>query len=315
MILNLPKKILLLLFSTTVAATFLVLTGVGGLLASPPESEELSVPAMSPHVITPDIPTFVTLTVNFSQNPNLKSPALQVFDLTRHKWKTVAKFSDIGKLEDTIKKDGIYNLRLRFLDSNGTMHIHLPQKQKLKLLWESANPLLRLVAKKKGQRGVVVSPTFSVSSVPPIPVIIGGATSGPPAMFLVPQSFDTSLTDNPDNVLLTKDGPNGYNLTVTTFDNPAGTALKDWVNAQFFGYNKIDSDSAISPITVAGLQGLLFDSSDESSDALIVWLDDPSNSRVYYFKAAPQSGGQSGAFADNTDEIMATINSFLQLQP
>lgn len=309
---------------------FIVLLAVGivgaagvttRLVAFPPESEDLVFPVMSPAVITPDIPTFVTFTVDFSQDPNLKSPKLQVFDPARGEWKTVAKLSDKGKFEDPIKKDRIYNLRVRFLDANGTTQIHRPRNGKLNLRWEGTTPLqLRLAAKKKGQKGIITSPAFSIPTIAPAPIVVGGGAGDPPASVEVPATFDPiDPPSDPNNVVLKKSGPDGYQVEVRIRSNASALPLEQWVLVEAFDFTDPQDPQTLSdydrgasvPLMISGLNG--FKITEEAlQESIQVFLDDPANGRVFWFVIFATDADQNLRLEENLPEALSVV---LSLQP
>lgn len=309
--------------------SFLFLVGLFFYRSSPSagnliESEELAVPSMSPGVVTPNIPTFVTFTADFSGAPDLKRPKLQFFDPGKDKWKTIRAMSDKGKGEDPVQKDSVYNLRLRFLDLNGNTEIVLPPKQVGQTPRVRGNvptpAQLRLVAKKKGQKGIVVSPVFSVPTASPTPITIGSDTGA--ATLSIPQTIESRATSNPSDVLLTKTGPNGYRMRVRVQPNPHSWSLEQWILACYFGacntlpapedaqtLTAFNREITSTPITVGGLEGLHLEIPDEGGVVISVFLDDPTRMRVLSFESFAEDPTQSSNFAANSNELESIIES------
>jgi hypothetical protein len=324
------KRIAIGLSVVFIAAGGLV---VNELIAAPPESEELTIPLMSPEVITPDVPTFVTFTVDFSQDPNLKSPKLQIFDSTRGRWKTVVKLRDDGRFEDTVKKDGVYNVSPRLLDSGGATKIQVFRSSSLKLLWEGVTPLeLRLVATKKGQRGILTSARFSLPSALPVQVSVGGSGGNPPADVDVPQTFDLVDSSDPARVRLQKFGPSGYGMVIFVEQNPADLSLEHWVISCFLnqrdpcnGLQPGDPQNLgdvpfgpgqavlIEPITVGALAGIKLRISDPEDFSYEVFLDDPAHQRVFNFHIYVSDRlTQEFFFTENLEEALSVVQSLQQ---
>ncbi len=160
-----PRRLALVLLlgsGLVVAATTL-----WSLAAPPVESLELDAPSMSPAVITRDVATFVTFTASLPDE-TIKSPRLQFFDPAKGKtgkWRTIKSLSDNGKGEDPVKGDRIFNLRLSFLATGDNTAIALPPvkpSRPARVKGEAGTPVqLRLAARRKGKRGIVVSAPFS----------------------------------------------------------------------------------------------------------------------------------------------------------
>lgn len=305
--------------------------------AAPPESEELVIPSWSPDAITPDLPTFTTFTASLSDE-NIKSARLQFFDPVKEKWRTIKTLSDQGQWEDSIKGDRVFNLRLRLLNSNGTTEIALPARgepgeSNVKAAVPSPAQF-RLTAKKKGQAGILVSPPFSIPTTPPSPVTVGGAAGDPPASVEVPATLSIADASDPSWVVLTKFGPDGYNLIIRTRANSIGLSLEQAIISCYLlsgngpcqtlqpsdPQTLADYDFAarlesadITPLTVSGLSGIQLLLKDSESRSYEIFLDDPANHRFFHFTIVENDRLQQGAFfTDNLSEALRVVQS---LQP
>ena len=269
------------------------------------QSVELPTPNLSPSVITPDVPTFVTFSIALSDTA-LRLPRLQYLDSTGQ-WATIAKLDDKGKSPDEIKKDRRFALRLRFLDAAGSTQIAIPQRRGVVKVKASvpSTPQLRLTAQKEGQ-GYVISPTFSVSPMLPAPISLGTH----PATIAVPKTIGSIDATNPDNVYLLKNGPDGYSIRIFLGANTTSLPLIDWIRINTLG--GADESDRFEAVTVSGLPGFRFSATEEGGSYQYVWLADTSNQRVFVFEIQPRGGQQADTIQDNAPEIMSILNS-LQL--
>lgn len=308
----------------------LVLVALGGsalfffgpLIAAPPESEELTPPVVSPPVITPDVPTFVTFTTTLP-DPNIRRPKLQFFDPAKGRWRTASGMRDNGKLGDEVKGDGIFTLRLRFVDVAGETLLGLVGRPRSR--GEVPTPVvLRLVAKKKGQRGVVVSAPFLLSSNTPGSLQVGDGTVGPSVTVDVPDTATVGQTST-NHVRIVKPGPEGYVMTVSLRSNPGSWALEQWILACIFGpctglpepgdpqtLAEYPRNLQEEQVQVAGLAGYRLSLNDLGGANTFVVLDDPENRRVIVFDVFSTDVTQQLNFEDNLSEALSIVNS-LQL--
>lgn len=304
---------------------FIVGAGVffGNLFAGPLETEALVPPVPSPSVITPDIPTFITFTASIA-DPDVRSPKLQFFDPSRSRWKTIGRFRNDGKLEDQIKGDQEFTLRVYFLDSGDTTQIRLPRGKKLKLKGAVPSPVqMRVAARKKGVKGILTSPTLNISAVDQLPVTIGDGSIGPPASVKVPATFDTIDTSDPTNVFFEKVGPDGYRARIHVRSNLSGLPLEQWILQVAFRWGEASipspptladdpSISEILPITTGGLSGIQLVKQEEHLRVVHVFLNDPNNQRVFWFLVFGTGIGQQLNLDENLTEAISIIFS---LQP
>lgn len=313
---------------TVIIAGAALLGVVGGLVAQQvatvPESQDLDAPVASPSVITPDIPTFVTFTTTLA-DPNVKRPKLQFFDPAKAKWKTIKKLRDDGKYGDEVGGDRIFTLRVRFLDSGGMTEIGLPTRKKVynKGTVPSSAPIqLRVVARKAKQRGLVVSPSISVSSLPPAPVVVGDEVSGGAATVMVPPTISVIDAADPNDVILVKDGPDGYRMRIRVRANSEGWGIEQWILSCVFGPCVVlpgsgdpqtlaehPSAADYEHITVGDLSGIQLNIEDVGGTTIIVVLDDSTKQRMIYFEVFPEHAGQAVNFQDSLPEAISILNS------
>lgn len=315
------KRAAILVLLAALATSAAIFVFNNGLLAAPPEVEELPLPDVSPAVLTEDVPTYVTIAfpkviAEGTRDPAfdlIKQPKLQFFDSAKGKWKNLVPLKDNGNLPDLEKKDGTFTARVMFLASGPNVSAFKISRRGPKLRTQQPCPMeLRLIAKRKGERALLVSPSFQLMALPATSQSFGDIQGAPPATLSIPPTMDdlSSFAD-PTNVWFGKTGPDGYEVTVRTFPNTSNSPLLNWLHVNVFGsgFNYAES---FEPLSVAGLQGLVSEGDDLSGTSLTVWLSDPMNSRVFQISAEPRGADQQANFQDNRDEILNMIQS-LQL--
>lgn len=240
--------IFLLVAGTTTAA---VLLG-GKLFATPPESVELPLPALSPSAISPNVPTFVTFAATLS-DPDLRAPKLQIFDPVKGQWRTIKALKDDGKAEDLVKDDRVFTKRLWFLDATGTTQIGFEKGNgDLKVSREVTSPAhMRLIAKRKGQRTLLISPTFEPNWRS---IIVPGSNVSLrfPATFSS-ESYSPLATS--EAILLS--APDGTGFIVETEDlETTPVDVIGWADSQEWPFAGNDWRSHFQVVTIAGVPAL-----------------------------------------------------------
>lgn len=308
-----------------IAVAAIVILGVVGVTSlfvaqaqrRPRESVELSTPGMSPAVISPDIPTFVTFTTTLT-DPNVKHPKLQFFDPAKGKWKAIGRLRDDGKFGDSTRKDGTFSIRISLLDSAGMTTISLPKKSKLKIKGQASSPIqIRLAARKKGQPGLVVSPSLSVLTVVPSPVDFAGGSTGPPASVDVPATFSVIDASDPTHVVMEKSGADGYQFEVYVRAKPSDVTLESWIFANALGFTSPGDpssfadypDAHVAPVTFASLSGLKVEVESEGGSSIDIFLDDTAYQRVIWFSVNPLGAKQEVNISANLPEALSIVES------
>lgn len=308
--------IFLLLAVVVTGAVLLVLRGE--LFAAPPEIVELPVATLSPSAVSPNVPTFVTISVNFP-DPAIKSPRLQYLDPANGKWKTIVALKDKGKFPDEVAEDRSFSGRLRLLNSGSLIDIALKRGAVLKVKASVPfPPTLRLSARKKGTTGILVSPTFTIEEINSTSLSIPtGVSSGSPVSITAPTSFIFDDTD-PSRLVLRKLGVEGYEIRVTVDQNPSSLPLEAWIFENVLGFGSSPGaptsfaeypEALVETINVAGLPGIKMTTVDLQTQVSI-FLHDTSNSRVIRFEIlTPSDLGQDTRLIENIPEVLTIVNS------
>lgn len=165
---------------------------------------------------------------------------------------------------------------------------------------------LRLAAHTKGQTVLSVSPTLSVPTADPLPVVIGIHTAT--ATLMVPQTIDDQATTSSADIFLIRSGGDGYAMNVRTLTNPSALPLFAWISTNEFA--GLDHSAEFTTLSISGLAGYAYETTDESGPTRYVWLDDPADALVFAFSFAPTDGQQATNFVANLPEILTILNSF-----
>lgn len=304
--------IILLVLGLALAASVLV----AQIATQAGEIQEINSPALTPSVTTPNIPTFVTFT-SVLPDTTVYRPTLQFFDPMTGKWHTVGRLRDDGKLGDSTKKDRTFTLRVRLLDSGSTAEISVLFRRKLKLKGRvSSPPEFRLSARRKGLRGILVSPPLFVSAVTASSIVIGGESTGPEVSVKVPPTFDVIDASDSAHVVFKKTGPEGYQLDAFVKVKPSSLPLESWVFANAFGFTEPGEPTSfeeypaaeVELIQAGGLSGIVV-TRQELQKEVAVFLDDPTHSRLFWFRIFGRHEGQDANLDDNLTEALSIVQS------
>lgn len=281
------RAALIFLLLAVVATSAVVLVLRGELFAAPPESEELTPPTLAPAILPPGEPTFVTFTATLT-DPDLKSPKIQVFDPAKGKWRTVKALKDDGKDEDVLKDDRVFTKRLWILVASDTTQIGFETSSgQIKVKREVPSPAqLRLAAKRKGQRTLLVSPTFR-------PNWRSIAVPGSNVSLLFPAAFSSenySPLTTSEAILFS--APDGSGFIVETEDlETTPSDVVEWADSQEWPFAGNDWRTHFEIVAVAGVPAL--------RNTLTGGITLTSGNKVIYLK--------NGFGRDASDLVDATI--------
>ncbi len=220
------KQSFLALALRTVAASAATFVFAGMLLAPSLEGQELPSPVASPAIITAGVPIFVTFTAALT-DPNIRLPKLQLWDPAKGRWRPVGAPRDNGRFGDASKGDRTFSLQTQLLASGGVTQLGLPRKRRLKIKGVVPTPIqLRLIGRKKGQRGLLTSPTMRVDV---LTVSVSWAVAAAGGIRVDP------VVASPEPGVTFVDVPisTGGELPLNTFGmivqaNPQQLSLQDW---------------------------------------------------------------------------------------
>ncbi len=199
--------------------------------------------------------------------------------------------------------------------------VSLVRKGKSKIKGQAPSPIrIRLAATKKGQSGLVVSPSVSISTALPSAVQFGGGSAGPLSSVNVPASFDVIDASDPTHVTMEKSGPEGYGFEIYVRSKPANVPLETWILQNALGFTASGDpasfaeypDAHVQPITVASVGGLRVDVESEGGSSTDIFLDDAAHQRVIWFAISPLGAKQDVNISDNLPEALSIVESLQQ---
>jgi hypothetical protein len=231
-------------------------------------SEELAHPVASPVVLTSGTATLVLFTSALA-DPLIRGPKLQFFDPAKKgRWRTLGSLRDDGKFGDAVSGDRTFTLRVQILDSGGTVHLSV-MGRKLHHERDVPSPVrLRLIAKKKRQRGLVVSApltmgswqnvqdaTIGYSATQPTSWVLSAAPNSQTAVWMPPFTSDDTSFDGTGSI------------AVHSVANPNGLDVVAFYATKPEGWNP--ADSAEEVITWISPSGKTFTIFKQASDGMV----------------------------------------------
>lgn len=274
--------------------------------APPPESVELPPLVVTPGVITVGGSTLVTGSLVLPAE--VKQPTLQLFDPTASKWKTLIPLTDDGKGADDHKKDGQFSGRLRFDESSGFVSVSVPaHKRSRGLATVPQPPLLRIAAHKRGQRGLVVSPSLQLSVASSVPASLAPDNGARPVVVMVPPTVDFVEGNGSSQLSLSRHTLDGYDVLIRTYPKDPNTPLLPWVQSSGI-FPSLSSAVPTSLFTVGSMDALRYDVTSEGGYGPTFLLNDIPNQRAIYIDVSAADPNQD-LFLDNMPEILSLVRS------